>query len=75
MKYSLNVQAVCDEKGLFVDFDCSWPGSVHDARVLANSAINGLLVEKKLPNVERTLIQGDIPVPPLLIGDPAYPLQ
>ena len=74
MKYSLNVQAVCDEKGLFIDFDCSWPGSVHDARVFANSAVNKLFVEKKLPNVERTLIQGDIAVPPLLIGDPAYPL-
>ena len=74
MKYSLNVQAVCDEKGLFIDFDCSWPGSVHDARVFANSAINKLFVEKQLPSVERKLIQGDITVPPLLIGDPAYPL-
>ena len=74
MRYSLNVQAVCDERGLFIDFDCSWPGSAHDTNVFANSAISKLFTEKTLPNVDRTLLQGDIAVPPLLIGDSAYPL-
>ncbi len=75
MKYSLNVQAICDQEGLFLDVDCSWPGSVHDAKVFANSQVHKLFQEKKLPVVERKLNANDeIAVGPVLLGDPAYPL-
>ena len=30
--YSINVQAVCDGRGYFMDMDCMWPGSVHDEK-------------------------------------------
>ena len=39
MKYTLNVQAVCNWRGLFLNVDACWPGSVHDGRVFANSKI------------------------------------
>ena len=37
--YSVNVQAVVDHNLLFTDLYIGWPGSVHDARVLVNSAL------------------------------------
>ena len=74
MKHSINVQAVCDHEGCFLDVDCSWSGSVHDAKVFGNSAINKLFQENKLPNVEKKLNSNDIDVPPVLLGDLAYPL-
>ena len=74
MKYSLNCQAICDEKGTFVDVELRWPGSVHDARVYANSQINKQFISGQLPQVYQELVPGYTPVPQLLIGDPAYPL-
>ena len=74
MKYSLNCQAICDEKGLFIDVEVRWPGSVHDARVYANSNINKLFTSKKLPSNYQELVPGYEPVMPFLLGDPAYPL-
>ena len=33
LKYTLNVQGICDSKGLFLDVDVKWQGSVNDGRV------------------------------------------
>ena len=74
MKYSLNVQALCDYRGVFLDVEIMWPGSVHDARVFANSNLNRLLMEKALPMTYRTILPGTDRIPPLILGDPAYPL-
>jgi len=72
-KYTLNVQAVCDWKGMFIDAEVKWPGSVHDGRVFGNSRINRLLREEKLPMLYKEVLPGYDRMPVALIGDPAYP--
>ena len=72
--YSLNVQAVCDYKGLFMDVECLWPGSVHDAKVFSNSSLNHKLQSGNLPGIFQSVIPGCNLVLNYLIGDPAYPL-
>ena len=72
--HSLNVQAVCDYKGLFLDVECMWSGCVHDAKVFANSKIANMLQNNKLPKTFKNLLPGHEKIPNYLIGDPAYPL-
>ena len=38
--HSLNVQAVCDYCGVFLDVECRWPERVRDAKMFSNSGIN-----------------------------------
>ena len=73
--FSLNVQAVCDYKGMFMDVDCRWPGSVHDSKVFVNSNLNKMLQNKNFNGVYQSLLTGCGKVPNYLIGDPAYPLS
>lgn len=35
--YSINMQAICDSSGKFLDIFVGYPGSVHDTRVMKNS--------------------------------------
>ena len=72
--HSLDVQAVCDYKGAFMDAECKWPGSVHDAKVFANSSICKCLRSSDLPTVFQTISNSQVKIPNYLIGDPAYPL-
>lgn len=72
--FSLNVQAVCDYKGMFMDIDCMWPGSVHDAKVFSNSSIGTKLRNEEMPITYHEIVPGRSKVPNYLIGDPAYPL-
>lgn len=72
--FSLNVQAVCDYRGYFMDVDCRWPGSVHDAKVFSNSAVNKILRDEKNFLTYHSIVPGCEKVPNYLIGDPAYPL-
>lgn len=59
--HSMNVQATCDADELFTSVEVSWPGSVHDSRILRNS------------NIFRTM---DIAAnEALLLGDNGYGLS
>ena len=72
--FSLNVQGVCDFKGYFMDVDCRWPGSCHDAKVYANSTINKSMHSNQIPIIYKQIILGEEKIPNYIIGDPAYPL-
>ncbi len=59
--HSINVQAVCDSKGYFLDVVSEWPGSVHDSRIFKHSEIF------------RRLCSGELHGS-YLVGDGGYPL-
>ena len=74
MKYTINVQGVCDYNGKFIDVHIRWPGGTHTAKVFPYSSINKHLQEQKQPYLCRPLLPGRDKVGLLLLGDPAYPL-
>ena len=61
-KYSIQCQGIVNHRGIFIDYEIGWPGSVHDAKVYRNSFF--------YQNVS-TLIEGW----DYVLGDSAYPLS
>ena len=55
--HSINVQATCDAFDKFTSVDISWPGSVHDSRILKNSELYRLMQTNV--NVSNAVILGD----------------
>jgi hypothetical protein len=72
--HSILMQAVVDCNYLYRDVVIGWPGSVHDARVLSNSAIFRAGNERQLFPHDRVKEICGKDIPPFLVGDPAYPL-
>ena len=57
--YSINCQAICNAFGQFINVEIKWPGSVHTARVFANSEVHKGFTENRFPVYYRELIPGE----------------
>ena len=72
--YSIILQGVVDHKYRFTDIYIGWPGSVHDARVLAHSSLYEKAIgDKLLPSSSRSIAGESVPL--FILGDSAYPLM
>ena len=68
---SIILQAVVDDKYLFTDVCVGWPGSIHDAKVLANTSLYRKAEEKHILCGKAVAYQGVV----FLVGDCACPLS
>ena len=72
--YSFILQGFVDSRLCFQNINVSWPGRVHDARNLTNSALYlKAHVGSLVPRVTRQI--SGVEIPPVVLGDPAYPLK
>ncbi|XP_071963821.1 putative nuclease HARBI1 [Antedon mediterranea] len=72
--FSIVLQGVVDADGMFINTFCDMPGSVNDARVFNISNFGERLKDKSIfePYIVETV--NNVQVPPLILGDGAYPL-
>lgn len=74
--HSIILQALVDANYLFLDICVGWPGKVHDARVFRNSSLyTSVCSGAFIPDTTVYQMISGVRVPPLILGDSAYPLK
>ena len=71
--YSVNLQAIVNCELKFIHVTFGYPGSIHDARVLRLSGVFDLGENEQILTSPMKVVSGT-EIPPLIIGDSAYPL-
>ena len=69
MRHTINVQATCNERGVFTVVDVTWPDSVHDAKVFAISSLYTVMRGGLIRRIHCELVPGQDSVAPLLLAD------
>uniref|UniRef100_A0A8C3FIF4 DDE Tnp4 domain-containing protein n=2 Tax=Chrysemys picta bellii TaxID=8478 RepID=A0A8C3FIF4_CHRPI len=72
--FSMVLQALVDHKGRFTNINVGWPGRVHDARVFRNTSLFKWL-QQGIYFPDQKITVGDVDMPIVILGDPAYPLM
>ena len=71
-RYSISTQTVVGGNLKFLDIATDYPGTIHDARILRDSALY-IQAERNILLTEPTDVIDGYKIRPLLIGDGAYP--
>ena len=71
--YSMVLMAVVDSHYRFVWGSCGFPGNSHDAVIFRSTGLWTRIQEGLIPVIRKTV--GDVTVPPLVVGDSAFPLR
>ncbi|KAM7175411.1 uncharacterized protein RBU57_001592 [Macrochelys suwanniensis] len=72
--FSRVLQVLVDHRGRFIDINAGWPGKVHDARIFRNTALFWKMQSGTF-FPDRKITVGEIEMPTVILGDPAYPLM
>ncbi|KAG6933784.1 hypothetical protein G0U57_018479, partial [Chelydra serpentina] len=72
--FSMVLQALVDHKGRFTNINVRWPGKVHDTHLFRNSGLFRRLQEG-IYFPEHKITVGDVEMPIVILGDPAYLLM
>ena len=70
--YSIVLMAMIDSHYRFVWCNCGFPGCAHDAVIFRSTDLWTRIQEGFFPVIGKTV--GNVTVPPLLVGDSAFPM-
>ena len=71
--YSIVLMGLVDSHYRFVWGSCGFPGNSHDAVIFRSTDLWNSIQEGFIPTIGKAV--GDITVPPLIVGDSAFPLR